>query len=111
MKKIRSYVLLSLLVSSIGVQTTTALASTLNETESPTLEQVETEESTLPSEEVQVPPEEPETPIDSGTEESTTETSVEPTEPSKPVEEVETSTSESADKKPTESKPEKKFLK
>lgn len=108
MKKIRSYVLLSLLVSSIGVQTTTALASTLNETESPTLEQVETEESTLPSEEVQVPPEEPETPIDSGTEESTTETSVEPTEPSKPVEEVETSTSESADKKPTESKPEEK---
>ncbi|MBO0428340.1 peptidoglycan DD-metalloendopeptidase family protein [Vagococcus fluvialis] len=109
MRKIRSYFLLSLLVSSIGIQTTTALASTLTETESPSLEQVETEESTLPSEEPQVPSEEPETPIDSGTEESTTETSVEPTEPSKPVEEVETSTSESTDKKPTESKPEEKI--
>lgn len=109
MKKIRSYLLLSLLVSSLGVQTTTALADTLTETESPSLEQVETEESTLPSEEPQVPPEEPETPIDSGTEDSTTETSVEPTEPSKPVEEVETSTSESTDKKPTETKSEEKI--
>lgn len=109
MKKIRSYLLLSLLVSSLGVQTTTALADTLTETESPSLEQVETEGSTLPSEEPQVPPEEPETPIDSGTEDSTTETSVEPTEPSKPVEEVETSTSESTDKKPTESKSEEKI--
>lgn len=109
MKKIRSYLLLSLLVSSLGVQTTTALADTLTKTESPSLEQVETEESTLPSEEPQVPPEEPETPIDSGTEDSTTETPVEQTEPSKPVEEVETSTSESTDKKPTESKPEEKI--
>ncbi|MDR2278113.1 MAG: glucosaminidase domain-containing protein, partial [Vagococcus sp.] len=109
MKKIRSYLLLSLLVSSLGVQTTTALADTLTETESPSLEQVETEESTLPSEEPQVPPEEPETPIDSGTEESTTETSVEPTEPSKPVEEVETSTTESTDKEPTEAKSEEKI--
>lgn len=109
MKKIRSYLLLSLLVSSLGVQTTTALADTLTETENPSLEQIETEESTLPSEEPQVPPEEPETPVDSGTEESTTETSVEPTEPSKPVEEVETSTSESTDKKPAESKPEEKI--
>lgn len=87
MKKIRSYLLLSLLVSSLGVQTTTALANTLTETESPSLEQVETEESTLPSEEPQVPPEEPETPNDSGTEDSTTETPVEPTE-SKPEEKV-----------------------
>ena len=111
MKKIRSYVLLSLLVSSIGVQTTTALASTVTETESPSLEQIETEESTLPSEEPQVPPEESETPIDSGSEESTTETDtpVKPTEPSKPVEKVETSTSESTDKKPTESKSEEKI--
>ncbi|WP_288394300.1 glucosaminidase domain-containing protein [uncultured Vagococcus sp.] len=108
MKKIKHSFLLTLLLSSLGVQTTTALASTPTKEEIPSSEHVETEESTISSEEAEVPPEESETPIDSGTEESTTDSSVKPTEPSKPVEGVETSTSETTEEKLTKSKPTEK---